>query len=269
VGSPNDSDWIALDFGTPRRLDTVKLCILDDGEGLTAPVRVELESWNDGIWELIPDRTRTPAAPTGHRANIIRFPERPITRLRAVLTHRPGSRSGLTEFEAWGDGSQPIEAVPPPSGNLAFNPGDRPFPRASASFTSRFDRVEEAIDGRIAFAPEPRNRWTSYESLNAEDWLAIDFGRPRDLGRLELGLYDDRGGVQAPADYRVEWWDGQQWRLVEHARRDPDRPAGGQFNEIRFDPVRTVRVRVVFTHRPGARSGITEILAWPAREARP
>ena len=29
------------------------------------------------------------------------------------------------------------------------------------------------------------NRWTSYESPNATDWLEVDFGREREVGRVE------------------------------------------------------------------------------------
>lgn len=262
-GSTHASDWLAIDFGRPRRIDTVKLYLLDDAEGVAAPSRFDLEFWKEERWEPISDFSRSPAEPTGHRANVVRFPEITTDRLRVVVTHRPGRPSGLTELEAWGDGTQPIEVVPPPSGNLAFNPGDRAFPRVSASFTSRFDRAEEAIDGRVGFLPEPRNRWTSYESPNAEDWLEIDFGQPREVARLEVGFYDDRGGVQAPADYRVAWWNGTTWQPADGLRRDPERPAGGQFNEVRFHRVRTERLRLLLIHRPNARSGLTELLAWP------
>src|SRR5262245_42704650 len=107
-----------------------------------------------------------------------------VQKLRAVLTHRDGAKSGLSEFEVWGkppydDGAQkplPVEAAPMPTGNLAFNPGGKPFPKASASFTSRFDKVEHANDGKVNFHPAPNNRWTSYESPNPTDWLEIDFG---------------------------------------------------------------------------------------------
>ncbi len=37
------------------------------------------------------------------------------------------------------------------------------------------------------------NRWTSYESKNKADWLAIDFGKPTEFRRVELAIYDDRG----------------------------------------------------------------------------
>jgi hypothetical protein len=261
-GSPDEADWCAVDFGVPRRIDTVKLYVLDDGAAVAPPSRIDLQSWDGTAWAPIPEQSRTPAEPAGRRANVIRFPEIETTRVRAVLTHRPGARSGLTEFEAWGNGSQSIAPAPPPAGDLAYNPGDRPFPRASASFTSRFDRIETAHDGRVNFAADPPNRWTCFGSPNASDWLEIDFGAEREVGRVELALYDDRGGVQAPADYRVESWDGSSWRVAPGQRKAPASPVGGQYNEVRFDRLKAARVRVVFTHRGPARSGVSEILVW-------
>jgi hypothetical protein len=185
-----------------------------------------------------------------------------VSRLRAVLTHEDGARSGLSEFEVWGDAKLPVARAPMPAGNLAGNVTGEGYPRARASFTSRFDRVEEVNDGIIQTQANPRNRWTSYESPNASDWLEIDFGREREMWRVELVLYDDRGGVRAPIRYRVEHWTGSEWKEVADAIRVPAIPAGNEINTVTFDRVRTSKVRVVFDHAGSARSGLTEILIW-------
>ncbi len=268
-GSTTDSDWVAIDFGTRRKIHTVKLYVLDDGKQLTAggakiaaPRRIDLEYWIDGQWKPVPNQSRSPALPTGHRPNVIRFPEMEVAQLRAVLWHSAGAKSGLTEFEAWGDSKLPIMPTPVPSGNLAFNPGDKPFPKASASFTSRFDKIETAIDGQINFAPNPANRWTSYESKHERDWLEIDFGAPKSFSRIELAIYDDHGGVQAPASYTVQYFDGSDWREAAKQVKSPAAPLGGVINSVRFDRVTAAKVRVLFTHQGQARSGVSEILVW-------
>src|SRR5262249_32643058 len=150
-------------------------------------------------------------------------------------------KTGLTEVEVWGTTTLPVAAAPIPKGNLAYNPGGKPFPKASASWTSRFDRVEWANDGITSFAPTPHNRWTSYESPSKTDWLAIDLGAEKEVRRVELALYDDRGGVQAPERYVVQYWTGKGWADVANARKTPEAPTGGQFNEVRFDRVKTAK----------------------------
>jgi hypothetical protein len=287
-GSPNAVDWCAIDFGVVRPIQSVKLYFLDDGETITPPRKFDLEYWDGKTWkdvlewwnrkeskdalqrlggklpnglELV---TRTPATPTGRRANEVRFLGAIKTsRLRARFTHAPNGKTGLTEFEAWGDANLPVTPAPPPAGNLALNSGGKPFPKATASFTSRFDKVEHANDGVLNFNPTPNNRWTAYESPNATDWLQIDFGAKKTVGRVELAIYDDRGGVQAPASYAVQYWDGNAWHDVANAKKAPEHPVGGQINEVRFDAVQTDKVRVVFTHKGKSQSGVTEVFVWP------
>jgi hypothetical protein len=112
------------------------------------------------------------------------------------------------------------------------------------------------------FAPTPMNRWTSYESPSESDWLEIQFGKPVEFSRIELGIYDDRGGVQPPKSYAIEVYRDGNWQRVEREEHRPEKPAGSQWNESRFAPVRSDRVRIVFEHQLPAKSGVTEVMVW-------
>ena len=114
----------------------------------------------------------------------------------------------------------------------------------------------------MSFTPTPANRWTSFESPNAADWLEIDLGATKRVSRVELAIFDDRGGVQAPESYLVEVWDGAAWRTPEAERRSPEKPAGGIMNTVTFKPLDTAKLRVTFTHRGKARSGVSEVFVW-------
>ncbi len=46
AGSTEQSDWLSIDFGEPRPIDSVKLYLLDDSKGVVAPTSFELEYWN-------------------------------------------------------------------------------------------------------------------------------------------------------------------------------------------------------------------------------
>jgi hypothetical protein len=260
--SPSARDWIELDFGRPRALHTLKLYFLDDGQGIVPPQNFSIDVWVDQEWLPLTDQQRNLDEPTGRRANVVRFPLQEITKLRITLDHQPGQKSGLTELEAWGDAVLPVEPAPAPAGNLAYNPGGQPYPKAAASHTSRFDRLEAVNDGRIVFTPTPANRWTTYESKSDTDWLEIDFGSPQEIGRVELYLYDDRGGVQAPASYTIQVWAEGEWRDVPQARHEPEQPTGSMMNTVRFAPLSTSKLRVVFVHHERSRSGLTEIEVW-------
>jgi len=278
-GSTAESDELVLDLGVARRAHTAKLYFLDDGAGIVAPRAFTLETWRGGGWQPLFDegqesrlslreraffRGAKDDRPTGHRPTIVRFPEQAVTRLRVVFTPADGGRTGLTELELWGDAKLPIDPASPPQGNLAYrSPTSRDgFPKASASHTSRYDQVEMANDGRTVFTPSPHNRWTAYESKSETDWLEIDFGRAVEFRRVELAIYDDRGGVQPPASYVIQHWTGSQWHEVGNAKFTLAQPTGSQWNEVRFDPVTATRLRIVFTHRGQSRSGVSEVMVW-------
>lgn len=268
VDSPNASDWVEVDFGTPRPIDTVKLYVLDDGEKsefgkVAPPSAIRLEHWDGSAWKPVPGIKASSDAPVGRRPHVLTFPVLKIARLRAVLTHAEGSRSGLTEFEAWGPGVKPYEAAPPPAGNLAFNRSGEGFPKASASHSDIYGGLPpRAIDGKIIFEATPMNRWTCYGSPNPTDFYEVDFGKPVKVSRAVLHLYDDRGGVQAPGDYRIEGWNGHEWQAMAEQVKSPANPTGGMANVVTFTPAEVGKLRVVFTHKGQARSGMTEFEVW-------
>ena len=261
-GSPNLKDWCAVDFGTRRRIDSVKLYLLDDGDSIRAPAGFQLEYWAAGQWKPVPSQRRQPSRPEGHRANVIAFPALETDQIRVTFTHRQGTWTGLSEIEAWGPSVFPYAAAPAPAGNLALNEQGRGYPKVTASFTSNYDRLEFVNDGRSLFTPTPVNRWTTFGSPHPSDGLEIDFGKEQTVSRVELHIYDDGGGVRAPASYRIQRWGANGWSDVEDVVKTPSEPAGGMINTARFKPVGTSRLRVVFQHQGKVRSGLTEIEVW-------
>jgi len=108
------------------------------------------------------------------------------------------------------------------------------------------------------------NRWTSYESPNTSDWLAVDFGGKKQVGRVLLHVFSDGGGVREPKSYVVEGRTGSEWKAVPGQTNDPAKPTGSMINTATFPPVSTSKIRVVFTHigEGKSRSGVTEIEVW-------
>ena len=263
AGSPGATDWIVLDLGAPRRLNQLKLYFLDDGSADAPPAKYEVETWDGGSWIALTETSRAPAVPMGRKANLISFLPQDIRKLRFVFTHSAKGKTGLSEIEAWGEGKSVYAAAPPPLGNLALNMKGEGFPMASASFHDVYGGVpKSANDGRVNFRPTPVNRWTSYGSRNDTDWLEIDFGAPKEAGRVELYIYDDHGGVQPPADYKVQYFADGAWRDADHQVKAPTAPVGSAVNSVTFTHVTTQKIRVVFMHRGQSRSGVTEMEVW-------
>lgn len=269
LGSPSKEDWVSVDFGQERSIQRVELYIIDDGEGeeIRAPQKVGIEYWANGRWNQVPKTPATPEAPEGGRPYRLEFPLIKASKLRAVLTHASGQASALTEFMAWGPSKGTYQAPRPPEGNLAYNPNPASgYPKPSASFSDQFGGVpEKAIDGRIIFPSNPSNRWTSFGSPNEKsDWLELDFGKPRQLGRVVLHVFDDFGGVRAPKSLTLEVWNGQEWAKIDDVQAVPEKPKGGMANTLRFKPVDASKLRVIFEHigHGDSRSGVTEVEVW-------
>ena len=265
-GSPNETDWIEIDLGVERDIDKVKLLVLDDrdipGSSIRVPKSLTLESWDGANWQPIKAKSVN-EAPEGRRPHTFSFDSLKTQKMRVSLVHADGFRSGLTEIEVWGDAVLPLAPVPAPKGNLAYNDGTRDYPRASASHFDRFGGVpKSAIDGITNFLPTPTNRWTSYESKTETDWLELDFGKPVEFRRVDLAIYDDRGGVQAPREYELQQWNGKAWETIPQVTKKPEKPAGSQWNSATFEPLSTSKLRLVFTNAGNARSGVTEVMVW-------
>ncbi|MBL8890806.1 MAG: discoidin domain-containing protein [Planctomycetaceae bacterium] len=263
-GLTNEKVAVTLDYGMDRQIDEVKLYVLDDeNDHLSVPQQIELQFEQDGRWQLIPDQVLPQQQILGGRPWTIRFPALTTKRLRVVLTPQNGRSCGLTEIETWGTGTLPYAPAGPPAGNVAFRLPGAEFPRVSASHSDRFGgRPELAIDGRISYLPTPFNRWTSYESTQNEDWYEVDFGQDTKVARAVLHLYDDRGGVQPPQSFRIEYWNDGEWQQVDAEKHEPLEPTGSQANHVQFSPVVTTKLRVLFVHRGSAKSGLTELEIW-------
>ncbi len=262
VGSPNATDWIAVDFGVQRPVEAVKLYFLADDGGIAPPTDYEVQMWRDGAWTDIPRQRRHPRSAAGRRANIVRFPEIMTSRVRVVLSHAVDMASGLTELEVWGHADVPVPEPTAPIANLAMAPGPVGFPSVSASFTSRFDSLAQAVDGRVAFTRYSRNRWTAFESPNATDWIELDFDEPKTVRRIDIYLWGDEEGVTAPRDYVVETWADDRWIPVVVVDRLPQVPATWARNSVVMEPVTSRKIRVVFEHALPAVTGVTEVEVW-------
>jgi hypothetical protein len=115
AGSPNAEDTYEIDLGSAKRFDDVRLYFYRDrtGGGLTEPAMYRIQYLDGGRWVDVPDQARSPAIPRANY-NRVRFGEVQAQRVRVVMTHQAGHRTGLKEFEVFGTG----EAVPP-AGNVA------------------------------------------------------------------------------------------------------------------------------------------------------
>ncbi|MFW2829368.1 MGH1-like glycoside hydrolase domain-containing protein [Sphingomonas sp. ID0503] len=83
------------------------------------------------------------------------------------------------------------------------------FPRALASSGSDPEKLHDALDGRVWFFPELPNGWES-SSVKAQEWFAIDFGEPMEIGAGELSFFEG-GNFAAPTRVRIQYQGPKGW----------------------------------------------------------
>jgi Alpha-L-arabinofuranosidase B (ABFB) domain/F5/8 type C domain/Trehalase len=201
-GSPNATDWLAVDFGTPTTVNQIKLAFYDDGGGVRTPASYQVQYLNNGNWLDVPNQQRGPANPTTNEVNVINFGAVTTTQVRAVLTKAGGAAFGITELEAsaggpgGSGGGQPINLntgqwtslqVTTPGftdryvrhfNSLGFtevvNAASNGALKADATF-----RIVGALDGTNCYSFESRN-FAGYYLRHAGSRLRLDQNNPTD-----------------------------------------------------------------------------------------
>ena len=266
-GSPNDEDWIQVDFGGPQTVEQVKLYFLDDEEDIAPPSSYHIDVLRDGVWTPADVRSRIPGEPTGRQANTVTIGPAEVEGVRVTFAHSKGARTGLAEIEIWTPaGAEVRQPVRSPT-NLAINPSAQGPPHMSASFPADAD-LRVLQDGQFGLTTYQSNRWITRDSPNEQDWIRIDLDGTQEVREAEVYLWGNSprylarvdSSVTDPAALHVQVMIDDSWQDVSGLTAFPDRPRAMARNILRFEPVRTSAVRILFDHARDAASGATEII---------
>ncbi|HPW60996.1 MAG TPA: discoidin domain-containing protein [Cyclobacteriaceae bacterium] len=132
--------------------------------------------------------------------------------------------------------------------NYALNIRRKDFPVPSASVNSVPDSLYQALDGRIWYFPEIRNRWATVGSTSKTDWYALDFGQPRDISSLKYYLFTDDKNFGIPDNLTIEYQNEGEWLPVKVDESSSGNPVGNTVNTVAFEKVSASRIRVTFKH---------------------
>jgi F5/8 type C domain len=134
------------------------------------------------------------------------------------------------------------------SPNYALNIAYKGFPQPSASVNSVPDSLFQAVDGRIWYFPEIRNRWSTQGSTSTSDWFAIDFGQPREISEVKIYPFVDKITFGIPDEVSIEYKNGEKWIPVKIKQRNPERLIANTGNSWIFEKVNSTMIRINFKH---------------------
>jgi len=101
-GSPNLSDWLAVDFGMAAEIQRVELFIYGDGRGVAAPEKYEVQVWNGAGWQTAGELGRVPEVPLAWAMNVVEVVPTVTERVRVLFRHALPEYSGISEIRVWG-----------------------------------------------------------------------------------------------------------------------------------------------------------------------
>ncbi|GAA0403730.1 hypothetical protein Acor_32960 [Acrocarpospora corrugata] len=252
-GNTAATDWYEVNFGAARTFNELRVHFKDSRPAnatYRAPASYNIQYLNGSTWTNVPSQTKTPAAPRANY-NLVQFPAISAQRVRIVTTNASGSRSGLTEVKIFNRGG----VVQPPTGNLALSAVP------SASFTSAWESVAAVNDG---IQPPSSNdtvnpRWGCWPQTG-EQWVDLTWSSAQSLNRAEVYFFDDEQGIDMPASWKLQSWNGTAYVDVPGASGYP--LTKNAFNNVTFTATSTTRLRVVLTGNGTSSVGLLEVRAF-------
>lgn len=130
--------------------------------------------------------------------------------------------------------------------NLALNIDRKDYPIPSASVNAVPDSLFQAIDGKIWYFPEIRNRWATTGSTNTTDWYALDFGKVQKISTAKLYLFSDGERFTTPDNISIEYKMDGQWKAVTLKNISL---TGNTSNTFSFDVISTEGIRINLEHK--------------------
>ena len=131
-----------------------------------------------------------------------------------------------------------------------------------ASHTNSSDDVLAVADGKkpSSSADATIPRWTSWSRRGQEQWVEVKLRSVQDVEAVSVYWYDDKGGVQLPVEWGIEYMSGGEWREFKPYVTDHFGTAADQFNMVHpASPVTTDLLRLKIKTKADATVGILEL----------
>ncbi|GAA2855873.1 hypothetical protein GCM10010517_14110 [Streptosporangium fragile] len=250
-GSPNSQDWYELNFGAARTFNEVRLYFKDSRPAsgtYRAPSSYDIQYHNGSSWVSVPGQAKSPVAPRANY-NLVQFGAVTAQRVRVLAVNASGAKTGLTEIKIYNRGG-----VQPPA-NLA------PSATPSASHTSSWESVAAINDG---IDPPSSNdtvnpRWGCWPETG-QQWVDLTWSSARTLNRADVYFFDDDQGIDMPASWKLQYWNGSAYVDVPGAGAYT--LAKNQYNTVTFTATSTTRLRVLLTGNGTSSVGLLEVRAY-------
>ncbi|WP_443147050.1 galactose-binding domain-containing protein [Paenibacillus sp. HWE-109] len=127
---------------------------------------------------------------------------------------------------------------------------------ATTSFVSSWESLAGLNDGYTPTSSNDRGHsvYGNWDNPGTTQWVQYDFATAKTLSSSAIYWFDDDQGIDLPASYALQYWNGTAWVTVGN-------PSGlgvvaNQYNTTTFTPVSTTKIRVNITAKSTTSTGI-------------
>lgn len=182
-------------------------------------------------------------------------------KLYEVLTPRKKTAVKLIPYSLWdnrGPASMQVwfPTAPPPPEIW----GPERTAKVAMSFVSSNCQPEGVNDGspvkKSSDQPAQNCHWWPHKG--SAEWVEYSWSKPVTLTSSQVFFFDDtgRGECRLPASWKLEYWHKGRWTAVRGVNQYPI--ALDKWNEVRFEQITTMKLRLSVQMQPGWAAGVLE-----------
>ncbi|MFD0671425.1 DUF5695 domain-containing protein [Cohnella sp. GCM10027633] len=131
-----------------------------------------------------------------------------------------------------------------------------PQATATTSYVSSWESLTGLNDGYTPTSSNDRGHpvYGNWNNPNTTQWVQYTWSSARTISSVDVYWFDDNGGIDLPASYTIQYWNGSAWTNVAS-------PSGlgllaNQYNTTTFTPVSTTQLRLNVTAKSTTSTGI-------------
>lgn len=236
------TQWLEYDFADNYTISSSDVYWFDDNQGIDLPASCSMQYWNGTSWVNISDAKGLGVE--GNKYNTTTFSPITTNKIRLNMTAKSGSSTGVLEWKVNGFKSEAT--------NIAANG------TPTTSFCSSWEDVTALNDGFDPVSSSDRSHkvYGNWSNAGTTQWVEYDFQNSYTLNGSDVYWFDDNQGIDLPASSSIQYWNGSSWVDV------PDVKGlgveGNKYNTTTFKPIKTNKIRLNMTGKPGYSTGVLE-----------
>nr|WP_246061781.1 DUF5695 domain-containing protein [Paenibacillus oralis] len=131
-----------------------------------------------------------------------------------------------------------------------------PLATASTSYVSPWESLSGLNDGYTPTSSADRGHpvYGNWDNPNTTQWVQYDWNQNYTIDRMDVYWFDDDQGIDLPASYTIQYWNGSAWVNVSGASGYGVSP--NQYNTTTFTPVTTNKIRLNIAAKATTSTGI-------------